>query len=185
MHRSFCFLALACTVAACERSPETTSPTPPAGHSHSAARQQGPLSADVQRQLAELRQLTASFHDFGTAGDAGWGTQITGCFEDPQAGAMGFHYGNTALIDGTVDARQPELLLYEPRKNGELRFAAVEYIVPFGAWTAPDPPRLYGQSFHRNEAFGLWVLHVWHFRHNPSGIFTDWNPTVSCEFAAS
>jgi hypothetical protein len=31
-----------------------------------------------------------------------------------------------------------------------------------------------------NEAFGLWTLHVWLFKHNPNGLFADWNPLVRC-----
>ncbi len=139
---------------------------------------------DVQRQIARLRAVTAPFHQFRKAVAAGWGTQVTGCFSDAELGGMGYHYGNVALIDGVVDALKPELLLYEPRSNGELRLVAVEYVVPFDAWSDASPPELYGQSFHRNEAFGLWVLHVWHFRHNPRGIFADWNPRVSCDHAA-
>jgi hypothetical protein len=173
--------ALACLMVACDRPSEVTSPALAHG-GHSALSQNVAVSGDVQREIARLRQLTAPFHQFETAAAAGWGAQITGCFSDPTLGGMGYHYGNAALIDGTVDALAPELLLYEPQKNGRLRLVAVEYIVPFTAWTAADPPRLFDQSFHRNEAFGLWVLHVWHYRHNPSGMFADWNPDVSCEF---
>ena len=141
------------------------------------------LSADVNRDIARLRALTARFHSFDEAKAAGWNAQITECFNNPGVGGMGFHYGNTAYIDGAVDAMQPELLLFEPQKNGKMRFVAVEYIVPFAAWTASQPPRLFGQSFHRNEAFGIWALHVWHERQNPSGIFADWNPKVNCDNA--
>jgi hypothetical protein len=173
--------ALACLMVACDRPSEVTSPAP-AHAGHAAPNQNVAISGKVEREIAGLRQLTAPFHRFETAAAAGWGAQITGCFSDPTLGGMGYHYGNVALIDGTVDALAPELLLYEPQKNGRLRLVAVEYIVPFTAWTAADPPRLFDQSFHRNEAFGLWVLHVWHYRHNPSGMFADWNPDVSCEF---
>jgi hypothetical protein len=182
MHRQL-LPALACFAVACGQPAEA--PTSPAQTHASHA---GPLHAAAaggsERDIARLRALTASFHNFEAAVKAGWGTKITECFSDARLGGMGYHYGNTALIDGVVDAQKPELLLYEPQKNGKLRFVAVEYIVPFTAWTAPQPPKLYGQSFHRNEAFGLWVLHVWHFRHNASGIFADWNPDVSCDFAA-
>jgi hypothetical protein len=151
---------------------------------HASAIRTSALSAEVNKDLAALRRLTARFHQFDAAAKAGWGTRITECFSNAEAGGMGFHYGNTAYIDGAVDVLEPELLLYEPQKNGKLRFVAVEYIVPFTAWTAAEPPKLFGQSFHRNEAFGLWVLHVWHERENPSGIFTDWNPKVSCKYAS-
>ena len=183
MHRSL-FLALpalAYLIVACDRPADVTSPA--LSHGGHAASRNVPISGEVEREIARLRELTAPFHRFEAAVAAGWGAQITGCFSDPTRGGMGYHYGNVALIDGTVDALAPELLLYEPQKNGELRFVAVEYIVPFTAWTASQPPRLYGQSFHRNEAFGLWVLHVWHFRNNPSGMFADWNPAVSCKHA--
>ena len=30
---------------------------------------------------------------------------------------------------------------------------------------------------------GVWGLHAWVGRHNPEGMFTAWNPLVSCEFA--
>ena len=185
MHRSLSLVlpALASLVVACDRVSDATSPAHAHG-SHAAPSHSTVVSAEVERRIADLRQLTAPFHAFETAVDAGWGMPIPGCFSDPVLGGMGHHYGNAALIDGRVDELEPELLVYEPQKNGRLRLVAVEYIVPFGEWTGTEPPRLFDQSFHRNDAFGLWVLHVWHFRHNPSGLFADWNPTVSCAFAA-
>lgn len=152
-------------------------------HVHSAPTGPIALSEDALRDVARLRALTAPFHRFDVAVAEGWGTQITACFEDPNVGGMGFHYGNTAYIDGTVDVLQPELLLYEPQKNGNMRLVAVEYIVPFDAWTSSEPPQLFGQSFSRNEAFGIWALHVWHERNNPRGMFADWNPKVTCDNA--
>ena len=151
--------------------------------SHATAAGVVTLSAEVNRNIAALRATTARFHRFEAAAAAGWSAQITPCFENPGVGGMGFHYGNPALIDGRVDELEPELLLYEPQKDGTLRFVAVEYIVPLDAWTSAQPPRLFGQQFHRNEAFGIWALHVWHMRHNPSGMFADWNPKVTCDNA--
>ncbi len=173
----------ALALAGCERPTTATDPDARPSLAHSPGLHAAPVSGDIQREVARLRERTARFNRFDAAVDAGWSSPIPGCFEDAQLGGMGFHYGNPDLIDGTVDALQPELLVYEPEKNGRLRFVAVEYIVPFTAWTAAEPPRLYGQSFHRNEAFGIWVLHVWHMRENPRGIFEDWNPKVSCRYA--
>jgi hypothetical protein len=167
---------------ACQSGP----PAPPSAaelHSHAPVVQASAVGGDVERQVARLRALTARFHDFDAAVAAGWSTKITECFSNAGVGGMGFHYGNAAYIDGVVDALQPELLLYEPQKNGKLRFVAVEYIVPFTAWTAQQPPQLYGQSFARNEPFGIWALHVWHERQNPRGLFADWNPKVNCDNA--
>jgi hypothetical protein len=170
-------------VGGCRDSRPATAPELQASHGHSQALHSAPVTGAIQRDVARLRELTAGFNRFDAAFDAGWNARITECFANPELGAMGFHYGNPALIDGRVDVLEPELLLYEPQKNGRLRLVAVEYIVPFTAWTGAEPPELYGQSFHRNEAFGIWALHVWHMRENPRGIFADWNPKVSCRYA--
>lgn len=137
------------------------------------------FGADVEQDLARLRRVTASLHDTATAMRAGWSTMITPCMLSPEGG-MGFHYGNTKLIDGTVRADEPELLLYEPEKNGTLRLVAVEYIVPLSAWTGTRPPRLFGRDFKVNAQFQVWALHAWVWKHNPNGTFADWNPTVGC-----
>ncbi len=137
---------------------------------------QGSISIKLDR----LRELLAPFHRFEAARAAGWSEQITGCLADPQLGGMGFHYGNPGLIDGKVKLMEPELLLYQPLDNGRFKLVAVEYIVPFDAWTRPGPPRLLGQVFKRNEAFGIWALHIWLWGHNPSGRFADWNPHIHC-----
>jgi hypothetical protein len=137
------------------------------------------FGADVNQDLATLRQVTASFHDFDMAKNAHWSALITPCMTSSEGG-MGFHYGNTDLIDGSVSVDKPELLLYEPEKNGTLRLVAVEYIVPLTAWTHRDPPRLFGRDFRVNEQFQVWALHAWVWKHNPSGMFADWNPNVTC-----
>lgn len=46
-----------------------------------------------------------------------------------------------------------------------------------------DPPVLMGHEFHPVPAAGIWGLHAWVWKHNPDGMFADWNPEVSCEFA--
>ena len=84
------------------------------------------------------------------------------------------------MIDGVVIDARPEVLLYEPGRNGRMRFVGVEFIIPFTAWTATEPPTLYGQTFARNETFKVWALHVWIERKNPKGMFADWNPKVDC-----
>ena len=140
------------------------------------------FGAEVSQQLAALRRVTASFHDFKTGSAAGWSTQITPCMTDPGgAGGMGFHYGNTGLIDGTASVEKPQLLLYEPEQNGRLRLVAVEYIIPYTFHArGAAPPVLFGQQFARVDAFQLWGLHAWVWKDNPSGIFAPWNPQVNC-----
>ncbi len=96
---------------------------------------------------------------------------------------MGYHYINVDLLDAKTDVLQPEALVYAPGPNGQRQFAAVEYIVPVDAWAEtgnPDLPSAFGRSFHLNEPLDVYVLHLWLFRNNPSGMWEDWNPNVSC-----
>jgi hypothetical protein len=56
-----------------------------------------------------------------------------------------------------VNLLQPELPLYEPEKNGKLRFVGVEYIVPFADHPATAAaPTLLGTSSltYRSSACG-------------------------------
>ena len=140
------------------------------------------FGASVNQDLASLRRVTAGFHDFNTASNAGWSAQITPCMTDSHgAGGMGFHYGNVGLIDGTATVEKPQLLLYEPEKNGRLRLVAVEYIIPYSFHPrSATPPRLFDQDFQQVDDFQLWGLHAWVWRDNPSGIFAPWNPQVNC-----
>jgi hypothetical protein len=151
--------------------------------SRTSASSEASFGTAVNRDLATLRRVTAPFHKFSTAHDAGWSTKITSCMTDPGgAGGMGFHYGNTNLIDGTASVDEPELLLYEPQQNGRLRLVAVEYIIPYAFHGREEaPPVLFGQPFKRNDTFQLWGLHAWVWKNNPSGMFADWNPTVNCD----
>lgn len=138
-------------------------------------------SSSQNRDLETLRQVTSPFRSFDAAITAGWSAKITSCMSDPTLGGMGFHYGNTTLIDGTVHVDKPQLLLYEPQADGSEQLVAVEYIVPYTAHARSDaPPVLFGQQFKQNDTFQLWGLHVWAWKTNPSGLYADWNPQVNC-----
>lgn len=146
------------------------------------------LEGSVGRDLARLRRVTAPFQRFAAARAAGWSTQITPCMTDPNgAGGMGFHYGNTAFIDGTAQVERPQLLLYEPEENGRLELVGVEYIIPYTFHPrSAAPPVLFGEKFKQVDgAFQLWGLHAWVWEKNRSGVFADWNPKVSCAHATS
>lgn len=139
------------------------------------------LPPDVQQGLADLRKATSPLHHLANAAAAGFDTDLTGCLENPPIGGMGHHYAMGSRIDGAPPvADEPEILVYSPRSNGKLQLGAVEFIIPYAAWTPVEPPELFGETFHRNDGAGLWVLHVWLWNHNPVGLFADWNPTVSC-----
>ncbi len=142
-----------------------------------------PTATQEDADLDALRRVTTPFQSFQAATGAGWSTEITPCMSDA-SGAMGLHYGKTAIIDGTARVEEPELLLYEPDQNQALRLVAVEYIIPYTAHARADTaPVLFGQQFKRNDTFQLWGLHVWAWKDNPRGLYADWNPTVSCAHA--
>jgi hypothetical protein len=135
-----------------------------------------------------VRQATTGFKDVEAAKSAGYGL-FHGCVSGPQEGAMGIHFVNGDLVgDGEVDAMHPEALIYEA-KNGNLQLVGVEYVVIAEAWDAnhETPPTLMGQVFqyvgapNRYRLPGFYELHVWAWKQNPNGMFTDWNPQVSCE----
>ena len=144
-------------------------------------------------QLARLRQVTERYKSLDDAKLAGYATQITPCWAHHSAGAMGYHYGNTNIFDANVDLLQPEVVIYEPQKNGRMTLVGLEYIVPLDAWAAAqhnlndptDVPQLLGQKFTRHSFLPIFKLHIWLWRENPSGTYADWNPKVSCQFAES
>jgi hypothetical protein len=144
-----------------------------AGHDHL------PTTMRRSDRIAAQR-ATAGDQDVEVAESAGYASTLDtlGCFEDPQGG-MGVHYVNDALMDGTVDVRTPEALVYELRADGSVAgLVAHEYIVPVDAWTSSRPPTLVGVPLHRHPTLPLWVLHTWLWKENPSGDFADWNPAV-------
>ncbi|HVS02764.1 MAG TPA: hypothetical protein VMT16_08350 [Thermoanaerobaculia bacterium] len=125
-----------------------------------------------------------------------------------ELGAMGIHYfrpdllGITATaprVDGNgthIDFLQPSILIYEPQADGGLELVAVENLVFQESWHAAGhdgPPAFHGVPYetmiddpeteideaHMFEAH--YDRHVWVFRDNPSGVFAQFNPAVSCE----
>ena len=141
--------------------------------------------ASGQNDLAQLRAATAQFQNPEKAQDAGYDlvSGLDYCFDNPGVGGMGFHYINTNILDTTVDALQPEAIVYVSGPNGKLQAGGVEFIVPAQGWDEEghtDPPSLYGHDFHLNESLGVYVLHAWIWKKNPSGMFEDWNPKISC-----
>jgi hypothetical protein len=149
----------------------------------------GSHKSELGDNLVEaVRQATTGFKDVNAAKSAGYGL-FHGYVSGPQEGAMGIHFVNGDLVgDGEIDASRPEALIYEIR-NGRLQLVGVEYVVIAEAWDANHemPPALMGQVFHyvsapnRYRIPAFYELHVWAWKQNPNGMFTDWNPKVSCE----
>ena len=155
-----------------------------------------------------MRGATAAFHEVERAIGAGYADPRGGHCDESAAGAMGIHSANPALLQSqALDPAQPEVLLYLPTNGGGVRLIGVEYLQPVllrnpdtGAvspWFAQGPwppnyivvtptPQLFGQTFQGpmpGHVPGMpwhWDLHVWVWANNPSGLFAQWNPALSC-----
>jgi hypothetical protein len=104
-------------------------------------------------------------------------------------GAMGVHFVNLT-IQGPLDPSKPNVLIYEPQKDGKLELVAAEWLVPLAV--AKEHPVLFGEKFlgpmegHEPlipKEFHHYDMHVWLWRDNPEGMFSATNPNVSCEHA--
>jgi hypothetical protein len=136
---------------------------------------------DVAKQLAAVRNATASYHDVQAAIDDGY-VRATGCV--PQ---MGYHFMRFDEMEEplvsddqtSLDPLDPEILVYAPKPNGSLRLVAVEYAVADDAPT----PSLFGQTFAAPGPPGpaFYTLHAWVWQANPAGMFEAHNAKISCD----
>lgn len=156
--------------------------------------------------LQQLQSQLGLFRDVNYATDNGY-IRASACESHPTLGAMGHHYvrpdllGLTAPVNGRVNgtgtytqADPPAILLYVPDGHGGLKLAGIEMLVFAEAWDAANnhPPMYRGRKFEymaddlntlRDEAHGFmphYDLHIWLFEHNPSGLYAQWNPSLSC-----
>jgi hypothetical protein len=164
------------------------------GHdAHMMNAQRQPETNEQKKQANALvkivRDATERFRDVSVAESEGYGL-LFGCVSGGDYGAMGLHFVNFPLVvDGKIDATTPEIVLYEATSNGRLRITGADFLVLASDWdkTHSGAPELNGQLFHYFEApnrFGLppfYTLHVWAWKDNPNGTFTNWNPSVSCD----
>lgn len=184
-------LAAALLAARCARSTDPTTPAvfttgADAAHVHSGAKIDE--SPSVDSRLAAVRAATAKYHDISAALDAGYQLGyrgvVTGCISNP-LGAMGYHYFNWAKMDDPpIVEDDPEVLVYHTGDDGALVLGAVEWVVPKALWDAAGntaPPVVFGHSLHiLNPVLNWYVEHAWIWTPNPSGMFADWNPRVTC-----
>lgn len=144
------------------------------------------LSDEVQAQLDALQLSVMPFFNYDVAVNAGWDTILGECVESPMGG-MGYHVHNMdQLLNGYLTLLRPEVLLYAPMEDGSMEFQGVEYIIPAELWESEEPPQFLGRQLHFNPnvgPHGIWALHVWVGKENPNGVFEDWNPDVSCQYA--
>jgi hypothetical protein len=161
-------------------------------HSHGLSAPQRESSSEQKRAgalIRVVREATERFKNVGAA-EAEDYNLLFGCVSGPDFGAMGLHYVNLdKVMDGELDPRSPEIILYEPIGNGRVKLTGADYLVLADAWHAKhsSPPELMGQLLHLFEApnrFGLppfYTLHVWAWKDSPTGAFTNWHSNVSCD----
>ena len=144
---------------------------------------------DEGQNLTDVRAATAPLANLDVAVAAGYG-KVKGCAQMPGMGAMGQHYVKGDLVgDPALNPLRPEALVFEPRGDGSYRLVAVEYIVLKADWEKANgatTPSLYGKQLalvkapNAYELPDFYELHLWLWKTNPSGLFADWNPRVSC-----
>jgi hypothetical protein len=141
--------------------------------------------------VRKVRLATARFRNIDVATAEGW-VRATPCVSGPSSGAMGVHLVLPPRVgDGTIDADEPEALIYEPMPNGRMRLVGVEYIVLAADWARLNPaggaPSVDGHLMNyvgEPNRYGLpafYELHVWGWKRNPNGSFADWNSEVTCD----
>lgn len=203
--RSAATLLVAIVAAACVESAPAASSTraAPASSAPAAA----PATVAGPALLDSVRRATSRFQDVSVALAEGY-EQLHACITLSGVGAMGVHYINPALAgattrdgrlhgtDARLDPMTPELLIYEPQRDGSMQLVAVEYYTSREAWGDRAAPSLFGVPFDlmqddpataADEAHGFtphYDQHVWLYRENPAGTFAQWNAAVSCAAAA-
>ena len=137
---------------------------------------------EVERDVKRVRAATEAFKNIDAAVAAGFPRVVSGCLANEAAGGMGHHHSNRERMDATVEVEKPEILLYSFHPDGSYVLNGVEYIVPFRAWPQDSvPPRVMGRDMIPSEPLRLWYLHAWIWTPNAQGLFSDWNPVVSCK----
>ena len=163
------------------------SPPAPATSTEPLTLQLNKGPSEDKKLIEQMRRATDKYHNIQVAYDDGYVDDGFGCISDPVEGGMGWHLIRDDLhADPAIDPLKPELLIYEPQKNGRMKFIAVEYEVYRADWANAgntEPPSLLGKDFEAIDFPGLdpvYGLHVWLWEENPSGFLNDWNPKIHC-----
>jgi len=150
----------------------------------------------IAQQLAQVKAALNKYTDVSVAKAAGY-APASPCEMTPAsagaswwAGAMGIHFVNNALMKpGPLNPSKPPILVYLPTAGGGFQLVAAEYFKPDAdqnVKTDGDRPTLFGRAFDGpmlGHAPGMPIhydLHVWLWKHNPSGLFAPFNPEASC-----
>jgi hypothetical protein len=178
-----CALVLASACAGEDADTDEMATPEPAAMDHAAPAAE--LTAEEQQAVAGVRQIADQYRDFAAAKTAGYTKQYPeGCVQTAD-GSQGFHFMNEALVDDKIDINTPELVMFEPKADGTMELIGVDYVIPFDRWTSAEPPQVLGRPMMRNEPLGVWALHIWTHRDNPSGMFAAFNPAANCDHATA
>jgi hypothetical protein len=207
---SFKALSLAALAAAASAAPLAAQAAPaPASTSTVAVASAEPTLEELRALTERYRDVNVAIADGYVRDPSNTCETADMVGRDRADGVMGIHYahmgrlGVTAppnpKVDGNgihTDFRAPSVLIYEPQADGSLELVAVENLVFIKAWEAAGhkaPPSYLGNVFNRmeddpsteaDEAHHFaphYDLHVWLYRENPRGMFTQFNPAASCE----
>jgi hypothetical protein len=166
-----------------------------------------PTLAEVRRATERFRDVNIALAE-GYLRDPGNMCETADMMGQPASmGAMGIHYFRPDLlgitsaeprVDGVgthTDFRLPSILIYEPQADGSMELVAVENLVFAKAWHEAGnaaPPTFFGRTYETmrddpntatDEAHGFqphYDRHVWLYRENVNGVFTPFNPAVTC-----
>lgn len=130
-------------------------------------------SRETRAALAAARAGTAKYHDIDRAVADGF-VPVSPCVAIPGVGGMGFHYLAPARLADGLNPAEPEVLLYAPDGEGDLRLVGVEYL------SATPETFPGGVEFHEPGPTPFHTLHAWVWKNNADGIFADFNPAVDC-----
>lgn len=168
---------------------------------------QEPTLDEVRAVAERYRDVKAAIADGYTTDNKCVTAEMLG--HPASQGTMGLHYVRrdmlglpdkpTGRVKGTgthTDFRRPAMLVYEPQPDGSLELVAVENLVFASAWheTAgnKEPPKFHGRTYpllrddpatRVDEAHGWephYEQHLWVFRDNPNGVYSPFNPNISC-----
>jgi hypothetical protein len=172
------------------------------GHSHGTPGPVTPAQRVVlNRQLAAARSATNRYRDIAVARRDGY-FQVTQFIP-----GLGLHMVNLGIPNTTFDPAKPQILLYDPQANGDMRLVGVAY--QFIHRNDTPPAGFAGGSdvwhYHNDLCFqkggsvtiakddasckavgGIafqkqtaWLLHAWIWSPHPDGVFTEVNPKVA------
>jgi hypothetical protein len=181
-------LALAATALVglgCGAAHETDSSEPMTTDERMITAELDKLPGKLAEDWKAVRKALTKYHDVNTALADGY-VNTQHCATDATGAAMGIHFIRFDLaMDLVNDPMQPEFLLYVPDEDaaGGYRLVGVEY---YQAAVGQPAPGVLGQQMdgpmpgHNPGEPEHYDLHVWLYRHNPSGLFAQYNPQVKC-----